>query len=424
MATHGVVLVVSEEGYPIEPLVGPLYAVENLTVHHAATVTEALRRVQELENDLVVVMAHAPASPNQFLYSALRAIPGHQEDPILALVPLGDEQARAAAIEAGADDVLGVPFRPPVLLSRVRTLVRLSQCRRVHPYQNPSTPHLDSTPNDQVKRAQIAANLRQALKKDELLVLYQPKIAAESGVVVGAEAFVRWRMAGAGLVPPGQFMSVAEEEGLILDIGEWITDTVCKQLSTWIRAGLAHVPISINVSQRQFRQQELALLCRSAVDRHRIPSSLLGLELTEAMLTSQPELAIQKLRALRDQGIQLAVDDFGTGYSSLTWLPRFPLTSLKIDQTFVQGIRKQPGADAVVSAIIHIAHALGLRATAEGVETPDQALFLQEQECDELQGYLFSRPVLPDAFARMLADPSAFCAAAQVVSPILRKVGI
>lgn len=424
MSPNGIILVVSEPAHPIEPLMAPLYASESYQVHHADSTEAALKRAQSLDSDLVVVMAHTKGGNHERFYADLRALPGHADDPILAVVPLGDEQARANAIEAGADDVLGSPFRPAVLLSRVRTMVRLSLCRRVYPLQTPTGTHEDRTPAIQAQRSELAQKLKKALTQDELLVLYQAKVDASTGSVVGAEAFVRWRVPGSGLVPPGQFMSVAEEEGLILDIGEWITDDVCRQLAAWSRLGLSLVPVSINVSQRQFRQQALDRVCQNALDRHHISPALLGLELTEAMLTAQPELAISRLKGLRDLGLHVALDDFGTGYSSLAWLPRFALTSLKIDQSFVQGSQKHSGDAAVVAAVIHIAHALGLKATAEGVETPDQAEFLREHGCDELQGYLFSRPVLPEAFAQMLARPAAFAAQAQITPQRLMKFGV
>jgi diguanylate cyclase (GGDEF)-like protein/PAS domain S-box-containing protein len=253
-----------------------------------------------------------------------------------------------------------------------------------------------------VERQSIEAHLRRALERHEFTLQYQPKINFRTGAITGAEALIRWMHPTRGSVPPAQFIPIAEECGLILPIGTWVLRQACAQARIWLDAGLPMATMAVNVSAMEFRdasylERLFAILHETGLD----PSSL-ELELTESVLMKQADSAAAILQALRERGVQVAVDDFGTGYSSLSYLGKFPIDALKIDQSFVGQIAHAADDATIVSAVISMARSLNLRVVAEGVETLEQLTFLREHECDEAQGYYFSRPVLPQQFAALL----------------------
>lgn len=238
--------------------------------------------------------------------------------------------------------------------------------------------------------------LRGALERGELRVHYQPKIDAQLGDCTGLEALLRWQHPELGLLLPGRFIPTAEDSGLIAPIGGWVLDEVCRQLREWIDAGLEPPRIAVNLSAHQFASQDVEAMVSSALRRHGVPIGLLELELTETMLMRNPKRTAELLRRLRSLGLTLSIDDFGTGYSSLGYLHMFPVQELKIDASFVRDIQPSGSRGKIAKAIIALAHELGLTVVAEGVETPYQCEFLLSQGCDQLQGYLFSRPVPPE----------------------------
>jgi diguanylate cyclase (GGDEF)-like protein len=237
--------------------------------------------------------------------------------------------------------------------------------------------------------------LSQALARKELILYYQPKIAA-SGKVTGAEALVRWRSGELGLVPPVEFIPLAEHTGLIIEIGEWVLETACAQLQAWKDEVPEEFSIAVNLSPHQFSDPELVPKIARTLDRTGIAAHRLELEITEGALMHNPAQAILALEQLRALGIKISVDDFGTGYSSLAYLKRLPIDALKIDKSFIASLPADPRDHTIVSAVIAIARELTLRVTAEGVETEQQLHVLQALGCDEFQGYLFSHP-LPNA---------------------------
>ncbi|HEY1130863.1 MAG TPA: EAL domain-containing protein [Roseateles sp.] len=256
-------------------------------------------------------------------------------------------------------------------------------------------------------KLEVEAALSRAIERDELLLYYQPKVDGRSGRVVGAEALLRWQRGDAGLVPPGQFIPLAEQSSLILDIGAWVIDSVCRQIRTWMDAGQPVVRIAVNVAARQFAADDLDIVVANALLRHGVAAQHLELELTEGMLMSNPEAGTATLQRLRDLGVKISLDDFGTGYSSLAYLQQFPIDTLKIDQSFVRRIGDVPDGATVVDAIIGLAHRLHLRVVAEGVETDAQREHLLHQQCDEMQGYHFGRPAPAEALQAMLATSDA-----------------
>jgi diguanylate cyclase (GGDEF)-like protein/PAS domain S-box-containing protein len=250
----------------------------------------------------------------------------------------------------------------------------------------------------------MESDLHKALERNELVLYYQPKVDAKTRMVKGMEALIRWKHPDRGLVPPMQFIPLAETSGLILPIGEFVIRTVCRQIKTWQEAGYKQLNISLNVSGIQFDKQDLIAIVKDALQDTGIRSQCLELEITESILMRNPEKAIQILTELKAMGIGILIDDFGTGYSSLSYLKRLPaLNFLKIDQSFVQSLATDPRDQAIVRATIAMAQAMNLKTIAEGVETEEQLSFLREHGCDEIQGYLFSRPLPAQEIPGILA---------------------
>ena len=256
-------------------------------------------------------------------------------------------------------------------------------------------------------RVQRIAELRRALERNEFQVYYQPKFNLQRRAVCGAEALLRWQHPLRGMTPPVEFIPLLEESGLIVPVGEWVLHTACRQVKERLDAGLPSFPIAINVSARQFRQLDLASRIRRAVEAAGIGAELIEIEITETQLMQDPEHAVRVLRELRKAGIGVAIDDFGTGYSSLSYLTRFPLSALKVDRSFVAGALDDDASAAIVRAVIDMAHILGFKVVAEGVENEAQAAFLRGLGCDEGQGYLFARPMPEAELRRFAAAPAA-----------------
>jgi diguanylate cyclase (GGDEF)-like protein len=253
-------------------------------------------------------------------------------------------------------------------------------------------------------RFALEVDLRRAIERDELLVHYQPKVSLSSGAVTGAEVLVRWQHPEHGLLPPADFIPLAEATGLIQALGEWVMHTVCGQMRSWQDAGMAIPPLAVNLSAHQFRDENLAHSVDQALQSHHVGADNVELEITESVLMGDLTRAVATLGRLRSLGLKLSLDDFGTGYSSLSYLKRFPITSLKIDRSFVQDITTDPDDAAICVAVIDLAHNLKLRVVAEGVETDGQMNYLRRHRCDEMQGYYFSRPIPPGDFVSFIDD--------------------
>ena len=255
-----------------------------------------------------------------------------------------------------------------------------------------------------VRRLQFENMLRQALARREFVLYYQPQADIDTGRIVGVEALVRWQHPELGMVSPAEFIPLMEETGLIVPLGEWILETACRQAIAWHAAGLPELRMAVNVSVKQFMQPELAHVVERILRETGLASSMLKLELTESLFMQETEIVGEVIQALRKLGVRLSVDDFGTGYSSLSYLRRFPVTSVKIDQSFVRSINTDPASAALVRSIIGMAHELQLRVIAEGVETEGHLHFLANHHCDEIQGYLLSQPMPADACATFIRD--------------------
>ena len=255
-----------------------------------------------------------------------------------------------------------------------------------------------------IERLRLESELHQALEREEFVVFYQPKVDIATGQISGAECLIRWRHPQRGLVFPGEFIGVLEETGLIVQVGLWVLKNACEQVSRWGQAGIPIPKISINVSPRQFQNLDFAVRVGEVISTSGINAGHIELEITETMLMVDPSRAVSELAKLRDLGVGLSVDDFGTGYSSLSYLKKFPLDTLKIDIAFIRETCTDPDSAAITLAIISLARSLRLRVVAEGVETVPQFNFLARHGCDQLQGYLFSKPIEVKAFEHLLVN--------------------
>jgi len=255
-----------------------------------------------------------------------------------------------------------------------------------------------------VERQSLEGSLSRALERHEFVLHYQPKINLEKGAITGAEALIRWLHLDRGLIPPAQFVPIAEDTGLLLPIGQWVLHEACRQARAWLDAGLRPVPVAVNISAVEFRDKGFLEGVRAILKDTRLEPRYLELELTESVLMQHAESSASVLQALKTMGVQLAVDDFGTGYSSLSYLRRFPIDTLKVDRSFVRQITADADDAIIASAVISMGKSLKLRVVAEGVETREQLAFLQDQRCDEGQGYYFSRPVVAEQFAKLLGS--------------------
>ncbi|MEW9698247.1 EAL domain-containing protein [Paenibacillus sp. SI8] len=250
-------------------------------------------------------------------------------------------------------------------------------------------------------RLKLENELRKAIAGEEFILYYQPQVEIETGRIVGVEALIRWNHPERGLVAPNHFIPFAEESGLIVPIGEWVLRAACKQNKAWQNQGYPMIPISVNLSMRQFFQYNLIGKISYVLEQTGLDPKYLELEITESM-TMDVDHAIQSLLELKELGVNVSIDDFGTGYSSLYYLKKFPIDKLKIDRSFVRDIMVDPNDAAIVATIIAMTHHLNLKVIAEGVETEDQLQFLHENRCNEVQGYWFSPPVTADHLESML----------------------
>ncbi|ADI83323.1 putative bifunctional diguanylate cyclase/phosphodiesterase [Geobacter sulfurreducens] len=254
------------------------------------------------------------------------------------------------------------------------------------------------------ERMALETSLHRAIRQHEFLLCYQPRVDLRTGRISGVEALVRWNHPEMGLVPPARFIPLAEETGLIVPIGEWVLRTACAQNKAWQDAGLPPLRMAVNLSARQFRQENLIQMVADALAETGLDPRWLELELTESLLMEQAEQSVSILRSLADMGIDIAVDDFGTGYSSLGYLKRFPITNLKIDQSFIRDIASDPDDAILVRTIITMAHGLGMKTVGEGVESLEQIDFLYRHGCEEVQGYYFSRPLTAEGCEELLRE--------------------
>jgi predicted signal transduction protein with EAL and GGDEF domain len=253
-----------------------------------------------------------------------------------------------------------------------------------------------------LERLAMESSLRRALERKHFFLHFQAKLDLKTGKVNGVEALLRWKHPELGLISPAQFIPLAEETGLIIPISRWVLQTACAQNMAWQKAGLPALQMAVNISARQFEDENFLKDIASALKHSGMPPNLLELELTESMVIVNPERAIRLLRELKLLGVRLAIDDFGTGYSSLAQLKNYPIDTLKVDRSFIQDIPNNEDDKTMTKAIISMGKSLGLTVVAEGVETLEQQVFLHDNACDETQGFYFSKPVESDGIEALL----------------------
>ena len=244
--------------------------------------------------------------------------------------------------------------------------------------------------------------MRKAVDHGEFQLFYQPQIEIQTGRIIAAEALLRWEHPTRGIISPGDFISIAEDSGLIISITEWVMQTACEQNKAWQEAGLRQIRVSINLSGQHFSHQKIDKMADRILKTSGLNPHYLEVELTESTLMESKEYASFILRQLKDLGLSIAIDDFGTGYSSLAYLKTFPIDTLKIDRSFVRDLTSDSNDAAITKAVIAMAHSLDLKVIAEGVETNEQLAILRKLGCNEFQGFLFSEPLPPENFALLL----------------------
>ncbi|MBV8062917.1 MAG: EAL domain-containing protein [Nevskia sp.] len=267
--------------------------------------------------------------------------------------------------------------------------------------------------HDSSQRLRLENSLRHAIERNEFHLLYQPILEMATRRVVGAEALIRWQQPEKGLIPPDQFIPLADETGLIQTIGEWVLKTACAQFAQWHRRGLDWLSVAVNVSAQQFRQEDLAERVASILEDVGIDPHRVALEITETVAMQDAKTTIATLKRFKDMGMTISIDDFGTGYSSLAYLKRFPIDTLKIDRSFVRDILIDADDCAIVDAVMSLGRALDLRVVAEGVETDEQFDYLLRRGCDRMQGFLFSQPIPPEEFLKLIERQAREAKAAQ-----------
>lgn len=258
------------------------------------------------------------------------------------------------------------------------------------------------------ERMVLATSLRHALKREEFLLHYQPQIDLHTGHIRGMEALIRWERPGTGTVYPGSFINLLEETGLIVPVGEWVLETACRQFKAWQEAGLGPVRMAVNISARQFHQQDMVETVSRTLKATGLDPQYLELELTESVFMHDLQNAIEVLQRLKGMEIRFAIDDFGTGYSSLSYLKYFPADRLKIVEPLISYVAENPCDVAIAKAIVEMAHSLNMKVVAEGVEKDEQLLFLRSLKCDLCQGNIFSRPLAAGEMMKLLAEKKHF----------------
>ncbi|MHB8474593.1 MAG: two-component system response regulator [Gammaproteobacteria bacterium] len=406
-------VLVVEDDEPTRLLLRVALEGEGYRVEEAGNGSEALRCFERFSPDLVLMDALLPVMDGFTACAQLREIPGAASIPVLIITGLDDEESVNRAFECGASDYVHKPIRWSILRQRMRRMLTESRARFINHIAH-LTANTDIT-MDQAKehgrnnyqfytpdvstralRLALVGGLRHALDRNEFMLHYQPQIDLVSGAMIGVEALIRWKHPELGLVPASDFIPLAEDTGMILPIGKWVVRTACAQYKTWRDAGLPAVRVSVNLSGRQFRQQNLVEIIHSALLETGVTPTAFGVEITESVIMRSDAKTKNVLWDLHHMGVHLSLDDFGTRYSSLRYLKSLPIDVLKIDRSFVSDVTRDPDDAAIATAIIAMAHCLKMGVIAEGVETREELQFLRQQGCDAAQGYLLGKPMPGD----------------------------
>ena len=352
--------------------------------------------------DVIICDVMMPELDGYGVLAALRSHPVTATVPFVFLTGKAERSEVRQGMELGADDYLTKPFSKAELVGAISSRLKKQAALAEQQYNLRSNTELVQDAADKLE--QIKTSLCDALERKEFQVYYQPQINVQTGKIMSAEALVRWLHPEKGLISPADFIPDAEETGFIVQLGEWVLQTACRQMQVWQNTGFSLQRVAVNLSPRQFHQPDLSSKVSQILAEIGLSPSCLELELTESLMVEDAASAIATLQQLKDLGISISIDDFGTGYSSLSYLTQYPFDTLKIDRCFISNITDGCTNAAIVKAIIEMAHSLCLEVVAEGVETEAEKDFLWRYECDTMQGYLFSPPVPVADFEQLLVD--------------------
>ncbi|MEG4965886.1 EAL domain-containing response regulator [Microcoleus sp. B6-A1] len=393
------ILVIEDEQVIRENILKLLKA-EGFDVTGAENGSQGLYAAVSNVPDVIICDVMMPELDGYGVLVALRSNPVTATVPFVFLTGKADRSEMRQGMELGADDYLTKPFTKAELVGAISS--RLKKQEAFAEQYNTLRSQSSELIQDADKLERIKTSLCDALEREEFQVYYQPQVNVHTGKIISAEALVRWVHPEKGLISPAEFIPAAEETGFIVQLGEWVLQTACRQMQVWKNAGFSGLRVAVNLSPRQFHQPDLSSRVAQILAETGLQASSLELELTESLMVEDAESAIATLQQLKKLGVSISIDDFGTGYSSLSYLTQYPFDTLKIDRCFISNITDGCTNAAIVKAIIEMAHSLCLEVIAEGVETEAEKDFLWRYKCDIMQGYLFSPPLAAADFEQLL----------------------
>ncbi|TVT91131.1 EAL domain-containing response regulator [Pseudomonas sp. RGB] len=412
MASQPATLLIVDDEPHVRKLLETLLQHEGYQTLSAGSGEEALQLVAQQPPDLILLDIMMPGMDGYEVASHLKGDEATASIPIIMLSALSEPSARVTGLQTGAEEFISKPVERVELWLRVRNLLRLKargDHLKVHnlmleqQLQQQTGEPAGMSVHD-LARQDLENALRLAVETNAFSVHYQPKVELAGGQICALEALLRWERPGYGAVSPAVFVPILESLGLIVPVGRWVIDTVCQQIAVWQRGLIGAVEVSVNVSGHQLIEGDLIADIERTLRQHGVAPHWLEVELTEGSLMENTQHTIASLQRLRTMGVKISIDDFGTGYSSLAYLRRFPIDTLKIDIAFIREVTTNPQDAAITRTIIELAHSLSLQVVAEGVETQDQLAFLKAAGCDQIQGYLFSRPLPAATLERLLLE--------------------
>ncbi|MDQ0703929.1 EAL domain-containing protein (putative c-di-GMP-specific phosphodiesterase class I)/DNA-binding NarL/FixJ family response regulator [Pseudomonas sp. W3I7] len=408
MASSPATLLIVDDEPQVRKLLETLLQHEGYQTLTASSGEEALQLVAQQPPDLILLDIMMPGMDGYEVASQLKGDATTANIPIIMLTALSESEARVSGLETGAEEFLSKPVEHIELWLRVRNLLRLkAHGDQLKTHNLMLEQQLQNQTHETVHdlaREALENDLRLAVERSDFTLHYQPKVELASGAVCALEALLRWDRPGHGAVSPAVFVPLLETLGLIVPVGRWVIDNVCRQIAAWQRSDIGAVEVSVNVSGHQLIEGDLIADIAASLAKTGVAAHWLEVELTESSLMENTQHTIASLQRLRAMGVKISIDDFGTGYSSLAYLRRFPIDTLKIDIAFIREVTSNPQDAAITRTIIELAHSLELRVVAEGVESQAQLAFLKAAGCDQIQGYLFSRPLPMQELERLLLE--------------------
>ena len=394
------ILVIEDEQIIRENILKLLKA-EGFDVTGAENGTQGLNAAVSNLPDVIICDVMMPELDGYGVLMALRSNPVTATLPFVFLTGKAERSEMRQGMELGADDYLTKPFTKAELVGAISSRLKKQEAvaKQYNTLRSSQSSALIQDAADKLE--QIKTSLCGALEREEFQVYYQPQVNVQTGKIMSAEALIRWLHPEKGLIPPAQFIPSAEATGFIVQLGEWVLQTACRQMQVWQNAGFS-LRVAVNLSPRQFHQPDLSSRVAQILAEIGWEPSSLELELTESFMVEDAPSAIATLQQLKSLGVSISIDDFGTGYSSLSYLAQYPFDTLKIDRCFISNITHGCTNAAIVKAIIEMAHSLCLEVVAEGVETEAEKDFLWRYKCDTMQGYFFSPPLPAADFKQLL----------------------